>query len=379
MTKNLKDRLNFFFLKKEINKVNKIFDKKKKNIIFKVSTLYHFEIVKDLFLNLNKEKNLNLIIAADHIDLKVIKYLKRYCKLIIDSKYIRFLDKCDILIKTSYETIGSNKTKKILIYHGFPVKNTNIKKEYLENIDFYFLQSKLEKKVFKFNTQNILSNTTLKEVGYTKLDKLFKKKITKKKRINKNIIYAPSWDEGTSLRFYGKEIIHKISNAFPNDNIFIKPHPALLEPKNSLNFEFYTGGIEWDKEINKIRKKTSNIFYIKDNLTNLIPTCDVLVTDISGAALEFIYFKKKVIFIDCPIFYEKVQRERNYNSKLSKNNLMFNSGRKFGFIVNNLDQLIKEIKSNRVNKYIKKFRNKYPYYNEGKSILTAKKIIMELL
>ena len=58
---------------------------------------------------------------------------------------------------------------------------------------------------------------------------------------------------------------------------------------------------------------------------------------------------------------------------------MFNSGRKFGFIVNNLDQLIKEIKSNRVNKYIKKFRNKYPYYNEGKSILTAKKIIMELL
>ena len=85
MTKNLKDRLNFFFLKKEINKVNKIFDKKKKNIIFQVSTLYHFEIVKDLFLNLNKEKNLNLIIAADHIDLKVIKYLKRYCKLIIDS------------------------------------------------------------------------------------------------------------------------------------------------------------------------------------------------------------------------------------------------------------------------------------------------------
>ena len=240
------------------------------------------------------------------------------------------------------------------------------------------MQSKLEKKVFKFNTKNFLSNITLKEVGYTKLDKLFKIKKNKKKK-NKNIIYAPSWDEGTSLRFYGKEIIHKISNAFPNDNIFIKPHPALLEPKNSLNFKFYTGGIEWDKEINKIRKKTSNIFYIKDNLTNLIPTCDVLVTDISGAALEFIYFRKKVIFIDSPIFYEKVQRERKYDSKLSKNNLMFNSGRKFGFIVKNLEQLIEEIKSNKINKNVKKFRDKYPYYNEGKSILTAKKIIMQLL
>ncbi len=379
MITNLKNNFFLIFQREQIKKIQKQFHKKKKNIIFQISTLYHFEIVKDLFLNLNKEKNLNLIIAADHIDLKVIKYLKKYCKLIIDSKYTRFLDKCDILIKTSYETIGSNKTKKILIYHGFPVKNTNIEKKYLENIDLYFLQSKLEKKVFKFNTKNILSNTILKEVGYTKLDKLFKKKITKKKRIKKNIIYAPSWDEGTSLRFYGKEIIHKISKAFPNDNIFIKPHPALLEPKNSINFEFYTGGIEWDKEINKIREKNSNIFYIKDNLTNLIPTCDVLVTDISGAALEFIYFRKKVIFIDCPIFYEKVQRERKYDSKLSKNNLMFNSGRKFGFSVNNLEQLIKEIKSNRVNKNIKEFRNKYPYYNEGKSISTAKKIIMELL
>ena len=58
---------------------------------------------------------------------------------------------------------------------------------------------------------------------------------------------------------------------------------------------------------------------------------------------------------------------------------MFNSGRKFGFIVKNLEQLIEEIKSNKINKNVKKFRDKYPYYNEGKSILTAKKIIMQLL
>ena len=57
MKKNLKDRLNFFFLKKELNKVKKIFDKKKKNLIFQVSTLYHFEIIKDLFISLKKEKN----------------------------------------------------------------------------------------------------------------------------------------------------------------------------------------------------------------------------------------------------------------------------------------------------------------------------------
>ena len=74
-------------------------------------------------------------------------------------------------------------------------------------------------------------------------------------------------------------------------------------------------------------------------MTNLISICDVLITDISGAALEFIYFQKKVIFIDSQ-FYEKFKKIENYIN-LSKNNLMFNSGRKFGFVVKNLDQLIR--------------------------------------
>ena len=202
MTKNLKDRINFFFLKKEINNQKKILDKKKKNIIFQVSTLYHFEIIKDLFISLKKQKKINLVIAIDHLDLKITKYLKKFCKFIINSKYIKYLDECDILIKTSYEILGHEKTKKILIYHGFPVKNTNIKQEYIKNIDLYFLQSNLEKKVLKFYTKNFNSKISLKEVGYTKLDKLFKKKKPKSKRKKRNIIYAPSWDEGTSLRVY---------------------------------------------------------------------------------------------------------------------------------------------------------------------------------
>ena len=146
MKKKLKDRLNFFFLKKELNKVKKIFDKKKKNLIFQVSTLYHFEIIKDLFISLKKEKKINLIIAIDHLDLKTKKYLNKFCKFIINSKYVKYLDECDILIKTSYEILGHEKTKKILIYHGFPVKNTSIKEDYIKNIDLYFLQSNLEKK-----------------------------------------------------------------------------------------------------------------------------------------------------------------------------------------------------------------------------------------
>ena len=84
-------------------------------------------------------------------------------------------------------------------------------------------------------------------------------------------------------------------------------------------------------------------------MTNLISICDVLITDISGAALEFIYFQKSD-FLDSPIFYEKVQKDRKFDINLSKNNLMFNSGRKFGFVVKNLDQLIKEIKNNKLKK-----------------------------
>ena len=54
--------------------------------------------------------------------------------------------------------------------------------------------------------------------------------------------------------------------------------------------------------------------------------------------------------MNSPIFYEKVQKDRKFDINLSKNNLMFNSGRKFGFVVKNLDQLIKEIKNNKIKK-----------------------------
>ena len=83
--------------------------------------------------------------------------------------------------------------------------------------------------------------------------------------------------------------------------------------------------------------------------------------------------------LDSEILMAKtIQKDRKYDANLSKNNLMFNSGRKYGFVVKNLDQLIEEIKNNRIKKNIKQFRKKYPYFNEGNSIEVAKKIILEI-
>ena len=89
---------------------------KKEKPNFQVSTLYHFEIIKDLFISLKKKKN-KFNNCYRSLDLKTKKYLNKFCKFIINSKYVKYLDECDILIKTSYEILGHEKTKKILIYH----------------------------------------------------------------------------------------------------------------------------------------------------------------------------------------------------------------------------------------------------------------------
>ena len=110
---------------------------------------------------------------------------------------------------------------------------------------------------------------------------------------------------------------------------------------------------------------------IEDNLVDLIKIGDLLVTDISGAALEFIYFNKSVIFIKSKEFYKKVQLDRNMNSSLSKNDIRFNAGRNYGIEVKNLKDLLSKIDKNINKKNNYNFSKKYPYYNEGTAINNA--------
>ena len=326
MLDHLKNIYQYFFCLEQIKIAQKKIKINKKNIIFQISTLYHFEIIKDLFVKLKENKNINLMLGIDDFNIDNIKYLRSYTKNIIPSISIKYLKNVNLFIKTSYEVFGPKGTKQVLIFHGFPVKNTSIKKKYIDNIDYFFTSSSLEKSVYKFISQNHIKENKFKEIGYTKLDKLFNKKYKfsiKQNIKKKNIVYAPSWDQETSLRSYGTDIIKLMAENNPSKNIFIKPHPALLESPLSKNFKFYTGGIDWKKKIQSLEIKYKNVYLIEDNLVDLIKIGDLLVTDISGAALEFIYFNKSVIFIKSKEFYKKVQLDRNMNSSLSKNDIRF--------------------------------------------------------
>jgi len=110
-------------------------------------------------------------------------------------------------------------------------------------------------------------------------------------------------------------------------------------------------------------------------LVDLIKIGDLLITDISGAALEFIYFNKSVIFVESPEFYKITQNKRSMNSHLSKNSIMFNAGRSYGIKVNSLSDLLSKINSALRKKNNFNFRKKFPYYNEKKAINTAIKEI----
>ena len=78
----------------------------KKTLCFQVATEYHFEIIKDLFTNFKKKK-FTLIIAVDELNKSSINNLKKFCPNLIETKYLKFFNKLNILIKNSYEEIGS--------------------------------------------------------------------------------------------------------------------------------------------------------------------------------------------------------------------------------------------------------------------------------
>jgi CDP-glycerol glycerophosphotransferase (TagB/SpsB family) len=245
-------------------------------------------------------------------------------------------------------------------------------KQYYENYNLYFVTGRLnEDKVLmaikKFELQNMI---TIVSVGYPKSDGLFQGIMPSREKIlyklgldpsKKTILYAPSWEEGLSFRSFGIEMT-RILIQNENINIIIKPHPCLLVSPVDDNYIFYTGGINWRENFRQFANNTNFAFIDSYIIDELLIAADIMISDISSVALEFLVLGKPVIYLDCPDFEKTLKtiykdfNDMPYNDLLA--NPMCNGGRHVGlinydyhnilnditFIINNQDYKISERK-----------------------------------
>ncbi|MBP9191433.1 MAG: CDP-glycerol glycerophosphotransferase family protein [Ignavibacteria bacterium] len=313
-------------------------------------------------------------------------------------KFSKKLTCVDIFLSPHIYGLGNKDSLKIHINHNQPVKYESYQKSEFVNFDIHFLTSPLHRE----QTENTIKKYGLEDrgirlynTGYSKSDKLLnggfnREEILKELNLDpskKTVIYAPSWDAGLSLRKFGNDVIRNILKN-ENINLIVKLHPISYCPEDGPNYKFYTGGINWRKKLSEFEKHGNFRHVPVNSIDPLLEAADVMVTDVSSVALEFIMLDKPVIYIDCPEFFEKTLKEiystfGDTTAEFVKNDPKANAGRHVGDVVydiENLSMVIDECLKNpeRLSDKRKEFAKQLSY-NPGRAAEAGGQKILELL
>jgi hypothetical protein len=255
----------------------------------------------------------------------------------------------DLFLESEIWGRGPTSAIRVFFGHGQPNKHTHWSDENLKSFDKYFLYGELERSMFALIQESQPESTRhieLYDIGYPKLDAQIQGAYDRQAILAElgldpsrpTVLYAPAWDPGGSLRTCGIKVVEHLLS-IPKINVIVKLHPISVVSRESKEFEFFTGGIDWAEEFGKISSE-HRFRYVSEYLINpLLSASDLMVTDFSGVALEFMMLDRPVIYIDCPEFYEKTLVKWGHDPQLSLVDDRFNAGRNAGLVVNEIDEL----------------------------------------
>jgi hypothetical protein len=202
---------------------------------------------------------------------------------------------------------------RICVFHGQPSKGNTFVTKYVRNFNVFFLLGPLQRSLYEeFSAQhpNLVDGIQALNVGYPKSDAILNGMFSRQEVLqrlglnpkNPTVIYAPAFDPGTSLDIYGDEVIRVLVEMDIQINILVKLHPMTYDPDLSKR---YTRGWNWTDKLREFESRPNFRHLGNVPLDQYLAASDVLVTDISGAALEFFMLDKPVLFIDCPDFFKR--------------------------------------------------------------------------
>jgi len=310
----------------------------------------------------------------------------------------REFSEVDIFLSPHIYGVGNRNSFRVHINHNQPVKYESYQKQDFVNFNAHFLTSPLhrdqtENTIKKYELKD--RNIKLYDIGYPKSDALLngkykKEDVLKELKLNpelKTILYAPSWDEGLSLRTAGEKILEKILE-IENINLIVKLHPISYCPENGPNYLFYTGGVNWIEKLKRFQTNSNFRHVPTNNIDPILSASDVMITDVSSVALEFIMLDKPVIYIDCPEFFEKTLKKiyanfGNTTADFVRNDPKANAGRHVGLVVYEINDLVNFIRRSierpgELSDKRKEFANQLSY-NPGNAANVAANTIIKLL
>ena len=301
----------------------------------------------------------------------------------------------DVFLSASVYGKGPRTAHRINISHNQPTKFEAYPKEYVRNYDVHFLTGPLHRDQYEhmFQLHGLdMSKFKFVDVGYPKSDALLQGKYNRDAVLTelgldpsrKTILYAPAWDPGGSLRSFGEQVIEQLLS-IEDVNVVVKLHPVSHTPPQSASFDFYTGGVNWKERFSRYESNPRFRHITAFQVDPLLIASDLLVTDFSSVALEYVGLDRPIIYLDCPEYFEKTLKLPGYESdpEYVKTNPRANAGRHVGIVVESVDDLAAEARRGLANPSLNSDKRRelasMLLYNPGRGAVVAASEILRLM
>ena len=291
---------------KELERFDKSSDEDR-SIVFYVENEYYTIYLKSLIETLVNEYGLKVsYVTSSKTDPLLKSTNKNISSFYIGDGVVRtkfFLNlKAKILIMTmpDLETFHIKKSKVypvhyVYLFHSMVSTHLVYRRSAFEHFDSIFCVGNYQldeirstEKLYNLKPKNLI------RYGYSHLDNLLEK-YSKRIRLPKNnenklhILLAPSWSDDGLFENFGEKVIDILLRE--GYKVTFRPHP-MTQKKSKKKIERMT---------EKFSKNES--FLLEQDIFNFdsFLFSDIMITDWSGAALEFVFaFEKPVLFIDVP-------------------------------------------------------------------------------
>lgn len=286
----------------------------------------------------------------------------------LEAKWRRY----DLYLSADITLFNRRATKKAHIFHGISFKG----KAYTEHIKKYdkaFLIGPYQRR--QFVDRGILApdDARMLDIGMPKIDPLVNGEIDREEVLRKLgldpqkpvVLYAPTWRKESSLNTMGEPLIDTVA-AMEDVQLIVKIHDLSYNPATNRK--------DWaavfrEKQVAGTRAK----FVHYGDITPLLAAADLLISDASSTANEFLLCDRPVIFMDVPLLIEKYRDSVDLETW----------GRKTGVVVEQPEQLPETIRAElaapaRLSEIRRAAAADY-FYNPGHATLASVRAIYNLL
>ena len=124
-----------------------------------------------------------------------------------------------------------------------------------------------------------------------------------------SVLYAPTWEKEASLEQGGERIVAEL--AATGLSVMVKPHPlSVADPEEPFLIKEGHGGKDWKKILRSWETRFSNVRWVRETYANpFLVAADLLISEGSGVAFEYVLLDKPIVFIDTPLVTERYGSE----------------------------------------------------------------------